>query len=87
MRGALALFGGEVAEDEAAQVVGDFAEAGGLQGWLGEQAGDVEGGDALLQRVEDVVGFLEEGQLDFAQGARGADGVAFDGAIAAAQDI
>ena len=33
--GALALFGGEVAEDEAAKVVGDFAEAGGREDGFG----------------------------------------------------
>ena len=43
--GALALFGGEFTEDEAAQVVGDFAEAGGLEVCFGERAGDVESRD------------------------------------------
>ena len=31
MRSALALFGGQVAKDEAAEVVGDFAEASGSE--------------------------------------------------------
>src|SRR5882672_7330854 len=83
----LSLFGSEVAEDEAAEVVGDFAEAGGLEVGLGEEAGDVEGGNRFLQGVEGVVGFGEEGELHFTQGARGADGVAFDGAVAAAEDV
>src|SRR4051812_22602594 len=38
----LAFFGSELAEDEAAQVVGDFAEAGGLELGPGQQTGHVE---------------------------------------------